>query len=232
MSLFNKVTKTFTWGNHQVVLETGEIARQAGGAVEGDAFEVTAEVERDLAIAAADGVAADRDVGDRRLFGEPGLDFAGRRQLGLAFVLLFAWVVVDEPFRDSFYRAMAVLVAAAVLSILAVGLELFLAHGILSWLPLEEVGMSWRVTSADLARVCLAAVPLCLFAAAAQIALAMNSKSYKEAQSVLSIFTLVPLLPGLAVLCGVAVAVTGAAWAAEPAATAASGAAGSASSAS
>ncbi len=33
--------------------------------------------------------------------------------LGLAFVLLFAWVVIDEPFRDSFYRAMAVLVAAS-----------------------------------------------------------------------------------------------------------------------
>lgn len=33
--------------------------------------------------------------------------------LALAFLLLFAWVVVDEPFRDSFYRAMAVLVAAS-----------------------------------------------------------------------------------------------------------------------
>ena len=33
--------------------------------------------------------------------------------LGLSFILLFAWVVVDEPFRDSFYRAMAVLVAAS-----------------------------------------------------------------------------------------------------------------------
>ncbi|MEG2499197.1 heavy metal translocating P-type ATPase, partial [Brevundimonas sp.] len=33
--------------------------------------------------------------------------------LVLTFVLLFAWVVVDEPFRDSFYRAMAVLVAAS-----------------------------------------------------------------------------------------------------------------------
>ena len=31
----------------------------------------------------------------------------------LVVVLLFAWVVVDEPFRDSFYRAMAVLVAAS-----------------------------------------------------------------------------------------------------------------------
>lgn len=31
----------------------------------------------------------------------------------LVVLLLFAWVVVDEPFRDSFYRAMAVLVAAS-----------------------------------------------------------------------------------------------------------------------
>ncbi|WP_180683639.1 polyribonucleotide nucleotidyltransferase [Tepidicella baoligensis] len=33
MSLFNKVTKTFQWGQHTVRMETGEIARQATGAV-------------------------------------------------------------------------------------------------------------------------------------------------------------------------------------------------------
>ncbi|WP_371424678.1 heavy metal translocating P-type ATPase [Tardiphaga sp.] len=33
--------------------------------------------------------------------------------LALAFMLLFSWVVIDEPFRASFYRAMAVLVAAS-----------------------------------------------------------------------------------------------------------------------
>lgn len=33
--------------------------------------------------------------------------------LGLTILLLFAWMVVDEPFRASFYRAMAVLVAAS-----------------------------------------------------------------------------------------------------------------------
>ena len=33
MSIFNKVTKTFQWGQHKVVLETGEIARQSTGAV-------------------------------------------------------------------------------------------------------------------------------------------------------------------------------------------------------
>ncbi|MBI5276076.1 MAG: polyribonucleotide nucleotidyltransferase [Burkholderiales bacterium] len=33
MSIFNKVTKTFQWGSNTVTLETGEIARQSGGAV-------------------------------------------------------------------------------------------------------------------------------------------------------------------------------------------------------
>ncbi|MFO0915879.1 MAG: heavy metal translocating P-type ATPase [Pirellulales bacterium] len=33
--------------------------------------------------------------------------------LAFAVLLLFTWTVIDEPFRDSFYRAMAVLVAAS-----------------------------------------------------------------------------------------------------------------------
>ena len=33
MSMFNKVVKSFQWGPHQVVMETGEIARQSTGAV-------------------------------------------------------------------------------------------------------------------------------------------------------------------------------------------------------
>ncbi|HEY0200129.1 MAG TPA: polyribonucleotide nucleotidyltransferase, partial [Burkholderiaceae bacterium] len=33
MSIFNKITKSFQWGGKTVVMETGEIARQAGGAV-------------------------------------------------------------------------------------------------------------------------------------------------------------------------------------------------------
>ena len=36
MSIFNKVTKTFQWGKHTVTMETGEVARQAGGAVKLD----------------------------------------------------------------------------------------------------------------------------------------------------------------------------------------------------
>jgi polyribonucleotide nucleotidyltransferase len=33
MSMFNKITKTFQWGQHTVTMETGEMARQATGAV-------------------------------------------------------------------------------------------------------------------------------------------------------------------------------------------------------
>jgi len=33
MSIFNKISKTFQWGQHSVTLATGEIARQSGGAV-------------------------------------------------------------------------------------------------------------------------------------------------------------------------------------------------------
>ena len=33
--------------------------------------------------------------------------------LALSIALLFSWVIIDEPFRDSFYRSMAVLVAAS-----------------------------------------------------------------------------------------------------------------------
>ena len=33
MSMFKKITKTFQWGPHKVTMETGEIARQASGAV-------------------------------------------------------------------------------------------------------------------------------------------------------------------------------------------------------
>ena len=89
--------------------------------------------------------------------------------------------------------------AAASLSLIGVTFGLLLAHGILTWLPLEEIGMSWRVTTADLARVCLASIPLSLFAAAIQIAVAMNAKSFKEAQSTLSFLMLLPLLPGVVV---------------------------------
>lgn len=89
--------------------------------------------------------------------------------------------------------------AAGALAVAGITLELALAHAILSWLPLEEIGLSWSLSWADLALVCLVSVPLSLFAAALQVALAMNARSFKEAQSLLSFVMLVPMVPGVVV---------------------------------
>ncbi|MDB5920993.1 MAG: hypothetical protein JWR40_5227 [Massilia sp.] len=107
-------------------------------------------------------------------------------------------VLMSQPAR-AWELVVGKWLAAGSLAVIGITLELILAHAILSWLPLEEIGMSWRVTTADLMMVCLASIPLSLFAAALQIAVAMNAKSFKEAQSVLSFVLLVPMIPGIAV---------------------------------
>ena len=88
---------------------------------------------------------------------------------------------------------------AGALAIFGLTLELILMHLVLSWMPLEELGMSWALNWSDVAMVCIVALPLSLLAAALQIALAMNAKSFKEAQSLLSIVLMLPLLPGAVV---------------------------------
>jgi sodium transport system permease protein len=137
--------------------------------------------------------------------------------LGVLFLPVFICgmsTAVDSTAGERERRSMEVLMAqpiragelvigkwmtAASLAIAGVTLELALAHAILSWLPLEEIGMSWSLSWADLALLCIATVPLCLFAAGLQVALAMNAKSFKEAQSILSFVMLVPLIPGVVV---------------------------------
>lgn len=89
--------------------------------------------------------------------------------------------------------------AAGLLGVAGLTIELTLAHMVLSWMPLEEIGMSWTLSWGGLALVCLASVPLSLLGAAVHIALAMNSKSFKEAQSLLSFAMLVPMVPGIVV---------------------------------
>ena len=89
--------------------------------------------------------------------------------------------------------------AASVLAIVGVTFELVLAHVILKWLPLEEIGMSWSLGWGELALVCLVTVPLSLLAGALYVALAMNAKTFKEAQTVLSFVMIAPLVPGLVV---------------------------------
>jgi len=89
--------------------------------------------------------------------------------------------------------------AASLPAIVGVTLELLLAHAILAWLPLEEIGMSWSLGWRQMLMVCLVTAPLSLLSGALYIALAMNAKSFKEAQTTLSFVMIVPLIPGFAV---------------------------------
>ncbi|CAN5392051.1 ABC transporter permease [soil metagenome] len=89
--------------------------------------------------------------------------------------------------------------ATATLAIIGLTLELLAAHFILKWMPLEEIGMSWRMSLPLLLTVCLTSVPLCLFAAAFEIALAMNARSFKEAQTMMGVAVLIPMLPAIIV---------------------------------
>ena len=88
--------------------------------------------------------------------------------------------------------------AAAVYSIVGVTLELILVHVIFKYMPLHEIDLAWRLTTADILFVCIATIPLSFFAAALEILLAMNSKSLKEAQSIVGIVAMLPLFPALA----------------------------------
>jgi sodium transport system permease protein len=78
---------------------------------------------------------------------------------------------------------------------MGITLELLLAHAVLSWLPLEEIGIAWRLSSVDMLAMCAISLPLSLFAAGLQIALAMNARSFKEAQTMLSFVMMVPMVP-------------------------------------
>jgi len=89
--------------------------------------------------------------------------------------------------------------AASLPAVVGVTLELLLAHAILAWLPLEEIGMSWSLGWRQMLMVCLVTAPLSLLSGALYIALAMNAKSFKEAQTTLSFVMIVPLIPGFAV---------------------------------
>ncbi len=89
--------------------------------------------------------------------------------------------------------------AASFLSVVGLTLELLIAHSVLKWLPLEEIGMSWRLSWLDLAWVLLTSLSLPLFAAAMEIALAINARTFKEAQTTASFAIMLPIVPVIVV---------------------------------
>ena len=89
--------------------------------------------------------------------------------------------------------------AASTLGIIGVTLELILAHALFKWMPLEEIGMTWSLGWPQMLLVCLVTVSLSLLAGELYIALAMNARTFKEAQTILSIVAFVPLIPTMVV---------------------------------
>ena len=107
-------------------------------------------------------------------------------------------VLLAQPVR-SFELIMGKWLATATLAIVGLMLELTVAHLILKFMPLEEIGMSWRMGWPMLAGMMACAIPLCLFAAAFEIALAMNARTFKEAQTMMSFAVLLPMMPTIIV---------------------------------
>ncbi|QBE67170.1 ABC transporter permease [Pseudoduganella lutea] len=137
--------------------------------------------------------------------------------LGMFFIPAFFFALspaVDSTAGERERRSMEVLLAqpartidlvagkwfaASAVALAGLVLELCVAHGVLKWLPLEEIGMSWRLTWADLALICLVSVSLPLFAAGLEIALAINAKTFKEAQTTASFAIMIPIVPVIVV---------------------------------
>lgn len=137
--------------------------------------------------------------------------------LGMFFVPVFLFglsMAIDSTAGERERRSLEVLMAqpmrardlvmgkwlaASTLAAVGLALELIVAHGVLSTLPLEEIGLSWRLGLPMLAVVIATALPLCLFVGAVQVAMAMNSKTFKEAQTTASIIVMLPMVPMLAI---------------------------------
>lgn len=64
-------------------------------------------------------------------------------------------------------------------------------------LPLENLGLRLVLGPSEAAKMLLLALPLIVFAGAAQLLLATIAKSFKEAQTYLSATMILPMLPGL-----------------------------------
>jgi sodium transport system permease protein len=85
--------------------------------------------------------------------------------------------------------------AAALFCATGLALEFIAGHYVLQSLPLENIGLSWQVGAAQLAQLYLVTLPLCLLAPALQIAVALNARSFKEAQSSMMLILVAALVP-------------------------------------
>ena len=87
--------------------------------------------------------------------------------------------------------------AAALAAIVSVMLTTVLCANLPRFLPLEEMGIRFRIGPEHLAGIVGAVGPMCLFSAALQSAVATLARSFKEAQSYMGVLILLPMIPGI-----------------------------------
>jgi sodium transport system permease protein len=87
--------------------------------------------------------------------------------------------------------------AAAAMAMVTVTLSTTLCANIPRFLPLEDMGIRFRIGPEHFAGIMAAVIPVCLFASALQASIATMARSFKEAQSYMGVLILLPMLPGI-----------------------------------
>src|SRR5262245_18012357 len=87
--------------------------------------------------------------------------------------------------------------AATIAAIVSVGLTTLLCAQLTRLLRLEEMNIRLEIGPQHVGPIMLAVVPMCLFTAALQGAVATLARSFKEAQTYMGVLVLGPMLPGV-----------------------------------
>jgi sodium transport system permease protein len=87
--------------------------------------------------------------------------------------------------------------AAALAAMASTALTTVLCANLPRFLPLEEMGIRFRIGPEHMTGIIGAALPMCLFSAALQSAVATLARSFKEAQSYMGVLVLLPMIPGV-----------------------------------
>jgi sodium transport system permease protein len=87
--------------------------------------------------------------------------------------------------------------AASLWSMVSVLLTATLSLAMLDFIPLQELGIRFRLGSDQVAGLLAVALPICLLAPAIQTYASTFARSFKEAQSYMGMLVLFPMVPGM-----------------------------------
>jgi sodium transport system permease protein len=90
--------------------------------------------------------------------------------------------------------------AATVSAMLSVVITTSLCLAMLEFIPLQDLGVRFRIGAPQVAGMLAAVLPLCALATSLQSYLATFARSFKEAQSYMGFLIMVPMLPGMATI--------------------------------